>query len=164
MGGTVNPAANCEEEVTVLKHLGATAIAVCVCLGALTSLSAGQPETVGDFLLRIAHVKNLSADDAATAESALRDSGHAIPQLALDQVLLEKDVVAISKAFGLNLTTRTPQDRFTRAEIERFVTIFGSHLTGEGSVATEALTLGAPADKIRTRVQRSPKAVLTDPK
>ncbi|ANM28497.1 hypothetical protein ABI59_00925 [Acidobacteria bacterium Mor1] len=140
-----------------------TAIAGFVCLAALTSTSAGQPETVGDFLLRIAHVKHLSADNAAMAEQALRDSGHAIPQLALDQVLLEKDVVAISKALGLNLSTRTPQDRFTRAEIERFVTVFGDHLTGKARVGAAVDTLGAPADDVRIRVRRAPKAVLADP-
>ena len=146
------------------KHLGVIAIASCAFLAALPSQAGTGTETVGDFLMRIAHVKHLSADDAATAEAALRENGHALPELSHEQALLERDVVAISKALGLNLTTRTPQDRFTRAEIDRFVAVFGKELArNEPSMGSEAISLGNPDGKIRIRVKREPKSRLPEP-
>src|SRR5262245_29869265 len=99
-------------------------------VGALAAPAfAGNP-TVGSFYAEIARVRHMTAVDAASAEAGLRAAGFKLPVLPLDKGLTEGDVVGISGAMGLRVTTQHPTQAIGESQLTVFSTVFGAQLKG----------------------------------
>jgi len=84
--------------------------------------------SVGRFYTELAQAKHLMAVDAASAESSLRGAGFNLPALALEKGLTEGDMTAISEALGLKVTTQKPSQEITEAQLNSYMSSFGSQL------------------------------------
>jgi hypothetical protein len=104
-----------------------TVAVLAVALGVVPVL-ASSDVTVGEFLMEIAKVKNLSARDGESALTALRAAGLRLPALDVRKPLTEADVVAVATAAGLNVTTTRPDSPFSRSQVTSFILSFGSDL------------------------------------
>ena len=113
------------------ERKSATAVLV-IALAIVPAFAAtgNSSATVGDFLRANAEIKGLESGDAAQAVAALRNAGYAIPDLALDRLLTQGDVVRISQSLGLNVTTSTPEATFGENELGNFFSAFGETLSG----------------------------------
>ena len=106
------------------------AILIAMAMLAAPALAAGQDLTVGKFLIEIAKVKQLDAVDALTARASLADVGIRVGNLDLDKGLTQGDVVLISTAAGLPMSTSTPEATFDNAQMVTFISTFGPELGG----------------------------------
>ena len=114
----------------------AAAVLIAFAMIAAPALAAGQDLTVGKFLIEIAKVKQLHAVDAVTARTALANAGINVGNLDLDKGLTQGDVVAISTAAGLAMSTSTPEATFNDEQMVTFISTFGPELGGDEGYAT----------------------------
>jgi hypothetical protein len=72
--------------------------------------TAGDDVTVGRLVQEIARVLELDATDARVARESLSRAGLSLPaDLDLNAALTEAEVVRVSRAAGLKLTTSRPE-------------------------------------------------------
>lgn len=109
-----------------MKRVIRIALMALVALAVMVPAHAAAKVTVGDFLTQIAHVKNLPAQDGATAEASLRGAGVDLPAVDLTAPLTEGTVAKIANSLGLTVTTSNPAAQFTQAQSDSFVSTFGS--------------------------------------
>jgi hypothetical protein len=109
------------------------AVLIAFAMFAAPALAAGQDLTVGKFLIEIAKVKQLDAVDAAAARTALANAGIIIGDMDLNKNLTQGDVVRISSAIGLTLSTSTPEVAFTADEMVVYINTFGPDLDADDS-------------------------------
>jgi hypothetical protein len=100
--------------------------------------------TAGKLMMEIAKVKNLPALNAATAKGSLIEAGINVSKIDVNKVLTQGDVVAISVASGLRMTTSTPGATFSREQMNNFI---GSFATQMGNSGTEARSADKENDK-----------------
>jgi hypothetical protein len=84
--------------------------------------------TTGDFVKRIAAEKKLAASTANAAVNALQQAGYRLPALDLDSSLTEGDVVGISNALGIRVTTSQPGAPFGEAQADGYFAAFSTEL------------------------------------
>ena len=111
-----------------LKVIAAVLIALAML--AAPALAAGQDLTVGKFLIEIAKVRQLDAVDAVTARNSLANVGIRVGNLDLGKGLTQGDVVLISNAAGLPMSTSTPEAAFNDEQMSTFISTFGPELGG----------------------------------
>jgi len=119
-----------------VKRLGALFVAALLVMAAMPAHAASDA-TVGDFVIKLAKSRNLASTDAQVAGNALRGIGVRVPaDLTYSSRLTEGDVTRLSRSFGLNVTTTTPDKLFTNDQVDSFFATFGSDigtkLTGTG--------------------------------
>jgi hypothetical protein len=102
--------------------------------------------TVGRFYTELAQAKRLVSVDAASAEASLRGAGFNLPKLDLGKSLTEGDMTSISTALGLSVTTEKPSQLISDAQLNTFMSSFGSQI-------------GAPTGKLGGAVTVDPFAV-----
>jgi hypothetical protein len=96
---------------------------------ASVSALAAEPYTTGEFVKRFAEARNLDATDPGIAATSLRNVGVDLPQdINLDARLTESDVVKISRAAGLRVTSSNPNRLFTREQAESYFFAFSDEL------------------------------------
>ncbi|HEX4826304.1 MAG TPA: hypothetical protein VFV19_18535 [Candidatus Polarisedimenticolaceae bacterium] len=86
--------------------------------------------TVGHFYSEIAKIRHMPAVDASSVEAGLRAAGFKLPALALNKALTEGDVIGISNAMGIHVTTQRPSQPFGEQELTVFSAVFGQQLKG----------------------------------
>jgi hypothetical protein len=84
--------------------------------------------TTKEFVMRIAAEKNLAASTGPVAVNSLRQAGYKLPALDLDSALTEGDVVGISNALGIRVTTTQPGAVFTESQAEGYFAAFSSEI------------------------------------
>ncbi len=87
--------------------------------------------SVGEFVLRYAQSMRLVPGEATPdqAVAALRKAGALeTSPIVMSAALTEADVVRVSKGLKLGLTTRAPERRFTRDQVDTFFAVFGPAL------------------------------------
>ena len=127
-----------------LARIGAVAVAALLVATVAVPAFAATDVTVGQFVQRMAASKNLNATDAQIAADSLRSAGVRLPaNLEMRDPLREVDVVEISKAAGLRVSTSNPDKVFTGAQVDSFFFAF----------ADEIVT-GDPDDDVRTSTVR----------
>ncbi len=102
---------------------------------------ADHPTTVGDFLTSCAKALRIELPPSAAPAvvvAALRASGVNLDEnIDTSKPLTQADVVKISKANGIRVTTRSPQAAFSAAEIDQFfATYVGAFSPAESVVVT----------------------------
>src|SRR5258705_4705990 len=98
--------------------------------------------TVGRFYTELAQAKHLVSVDAASAEANLRGAGFNLPKLALDKSLTEGDMMSISNALGLTVTTQKPSQLISESQMSTFMSSFGSQFGAKvGGAGFETQTL-----------------------
>jgi hypothetical protein len=112
----------------------AAGIVLAVSAAALPAL-AGDAMTVGQFLEQIARHRGHDVADARAAADALAADGVRVAARsnALSRELTEGDVVAITRALGLKVTTRRPDAPFDRAQVDELLTYFSTELGATAS-------------------------------
>lgn len=108
-----------------MKRVIRFALMALVALAVMVPAHAAAKVTVGDFLTQIAHVKNLPAQDGATAAQSLRAAGVNLPAVDLTASLTEGTVAEIANSLGLSVTTSKPSAPFTQAQSDAFMSTFG---------------------------------------
>lgn len=107
------------------KGLLMTALIVTIATPAL----AAQDMTVGQFVQELARSRGLESTDGITALEALSSSGVAMPVgLHMESNLTERDVVSLSRAVGLNVTSSQPNKAFDASHADRFFASFSREL------------------------------------
>ncbi len=109
------------------------AVLIAFAMLAAPALAAGQDLTVGKFLIEIAKVKQLDAVDAATARLALANAGIKIGEMDLNKTLTQGDVVQISNAAGIPVSTTTPESAFTNDQMAVYISTFRPELDADDS-------------------------------
>ncbi len=108
-----------------VKRLGALFVAALLVTAAVPAFAASDA-TVGEFVIRLAKTRNLAATDARIAVDALRGIGVRVPaDLNYSKKLTEGDVARLSRSFGLNVTTTSPDNSFTTDQVDSFFATFG---------------------------------------
>ncbi len=110
-----------------VKRLGALFVAALLVMAAVPTIAADA--TVGEFVIKLAKSRNLAATDAQVAGHALRGIGVRIsPDLDYSARLTEGDVTRLARSFGLVVTTTTPDNGFTSAQVDTFFATFGADI------------------------------------
>ncbi len=122
-----------------VKLLGTLFVAAVLVTAAVPTFAAGDA-TVGEFVIKLAKIRNLAATDARVAVDALRGVGVRVPMdLNYSKKLTEGDVARLSRSFGLNVTTTSPDTLFNAGQVDRFFATFGVDIgRTEGEGNTEA--------------------------
>ena len=115
-----------------MRRLIRIALMALVALAVIVPAQAAGKVTVGDFISQIANVKNLPAQDGATATASLRAAGYNLPALDLAAPLNEGTVAKIAGSFGLKVTTSNAAAPFNSSQSAAFVSTFGQLITGPG--------------------------------
>jgi hypothetical protein len=102
---------------------------------------AADAYKVGDFVVRIAAAKNLQASTPSVAADSLLQAGYKLPAVDLRAALTEGDVVGISTALGIRVTTTEPGAMFNSAQVESYFGAFSSELS-TAAVPTTSGDLG----------------------
>jgi len=97
--------------------------AALVSIPAIPVLASGEVR-VGDFYKEIATLQGIPAADGAVAESGLRSLGINLPSLELTKVLTEADLVGISDAMGVHVTTHRPLAEVTHDLVNGYTRSF----------------------------------------
>ena len=119
---------NGEVDLMNVKRLGALFVAALLVMAAVPTFAASDA-TVGDFVIKLAKSRNLAATDARVASDSLRGLGVRVPtNLDYSSKLTEGDVARLSRSFGLNVTTTTPDNLFTADQVDSFFATFGSDI------------------------------------
>ena len=121
-----------------MKRVIRFALMALVALAVMVPAHAAAKVTVGDFLTQIAHVKNLPAQDGATAAASLKAAGVNLPAVDLKAPLTEGTVSQIANSLGLSVTTSNPSASFTQAQSDSFISTFGN-LIKSPTVAPEPM-------------------------
>jgi hypothetical protein len=112
-----------------MKSRQISILVLALMLVAATPVLAAGEFTVGKFIQELARVKNLNATDARIAVDSLRSVGVRIPEeIKLDQRLTEGDVVEISRAVGLRVSTNNPESPFTEEQVNSYLQAFSAEL------------------------------------
>lgn len=112
-----------------MRSVTLRALAIAVVLAAAAAPSLAADVTVGQFVQELARAKQLNATDAEIAAESLRSVGVRLPQdLRLSERLTEGDVVRISRAAGLSVSTTNPAAPFDEEQVDRFLVVFGVEL------------------------------------
>ena len=121
-----------------VKLVGTLFVAALLVTAAVPTFAAGDA-TVGEFVIKLAKTRNLAATDAGVAGNALRGVGVRVPaDLNYSKRLTEGDVALLSRSFGLNVTTATPDTLFTADQVDRFFATFDVGITLDEGNATRA--------------------------
>jgi hypothetical protein len=129
-----------------VKRLGALFVAALLVMAAVPAFAASDA-TVGEFVIKLAKSRNLAATDARIAGDALRGVGVRIPtDLNYSARLTEGDVTRLSRSFGLNVTTTTPDNTFTSAQVDTFFATFSADINTKltDSSSTRSSENGGP--------------------
>ncbi len=130
-----------------VKRLGALFVAALLVTAAVPAFAASDA-TVGEFVIKLAKARNLAATDARVAVDALRGIGVRVPaDLNYSKKLTEGDVARLSRSFGLNVTTTTPDNSFDADQVDRFFATFGTDIifnTPPGRTATSGENNSGP--------------------
>jgi len=110
----------------IARQLGLAA-ALIAAAGLLVPAMAAD-YTTGDFVKRIAAEKNLAASTVNAATDSLLQAGYKLPALDLRSALTEGDVVGISNALGVRVTTSQPGALFDEAQADGYFAAFSSEL------------------------------------
>ena len=128
--------------------LAALAMVVLIPSGAYASTTSNP--TVGDFLSAYAKALNLELPanaSALTVAAALRASGVRLDaSIDAAKSLTQGDVVRIGKANGLRLSSSSPENTFTSAEMGQFFASYGSILAKSGGDTRVAASDTPPGD------------------
>jgi hypothetical protein len=109
------------------RHISILVLALV--LVAAMPVYADTDVTVGRFIQELARVKNLNATDVRIAVDSLRSVGVRMPEgIKLDQKLTEGDVVEISRAVGLRVSTNNPDSLFTEDQVNSYFKAFSVEL------------------------------------
>jgi hypothetical protein len=108
-----------------VDRLGLIAV---LAVGTFLAPAFAENVTVGRFYTELAQAKRLASVDAASAEANLRDAGYNLPDLVLDKSLTEGDMVSISNALGLGVTTQRPSQPISETQLHTFMASFGSRI------------------------------------
>jgi hypothetical protein len=104
-------------------------LAAAVLLAAIAAPALAADVTIGKFVQELAQVKKLNATDARIAADSLATVGVRLPtDLRFSERLTEADVVRISRAAGLSVSTTNPEAPFDEDQMDQFFIIFGSEL------------------------------------
>jgi hypothetical protein len=99
---------------------------------------ANDDVTVGRLVQEIARALELDAADARAARESLGRAGLPLPaDLDLNAALTEAEVVRVSRAAGLRLTTSRPEARFDQRRLERYLTTFTGEIRWSHAVRSE---------------------------
>jgi hypothetical protein len=117
-----------------LIRCGAAVVAVAL---VVTAPAFAANITVGEFVQKVAIVKNLDATDARVASDSLLAAGVRLPaDLDLNAQLTESHVVAISRAVGLRLTSSNPDKVFESDQVDSYFVAFASEIGDPMAVAS----------------------------
>jgi len=100
-----------------------------ILVAASASAFAAEPCTTGEFVQRYAEARSLDSINPEIAVASLRADGMQLPDdIDLDARLTESDVVKISRAAGLRVTSSNPNRRFTREQVDSYFFAFSDEL------------------------------------
>jgi hypothetical protein len=126
------------------RHISILVLALML-VSAMPVLAAGDI-TVGGFIQELARVKNLNATDARIAVDSLRSVGIRIPEeIQLTRKLTEGDVVEISRAVGLRVSTNNPEAPFTQEQVNSYLQAFSAELGVIGGSSEDPPTVRTPS-------------------
>jgi hypothetical protein len=110
------------------------AVAVLMVTAAVAPVLASSEVTVGRFVQELARAKNLNATDEQIAVDSLRSVGIRLPEgMRLNARLTEGDVVSISRAAGLRVTTSNPNAPFNDEQVQSFMLALSDEMADEGA-------------------------------
>ena len=116
-----------------LTRVSATVAAALLVVALAAPAVAANDVTVGQFVQRMAMVKNLNSTDAMIAADSLRAVGVRLPaDLKMDARLTEADVVNISRAAVLRVTSSNPDKVFTSGQVDSFFFAFSDEIGVNG--------------------------------
>jgi hypothetical protein len=108
------------------------AVAVLMVAAAVAPALAASEVTVGQFIQELARHKNLNATDEQIAVDSLRSVGIRLPEgLRLNARLTEGDVVSISRAAGLRVSTSNPNAPFNEDQVQSFLIALSDEMTDD---------------------------------
>jgi len=120
-----------------LIRLGAMAVAVLMVTATAAPALAASEVSVGQFIQELALHKNLEAVNVSAAVDSLRSVGIRLPDnLDMDGTLTEGDVVNISRALGLRVTTSNPKSAFTSDQVSSFFFAVSEQIQDVTEIAT----------------------------
>ena len=112
-----------------MRSVTRSVLAVAVLLAAVAAPALAADVTIGQFVQELAQVKKLNATDARIALDSLAAVGVRLPaDLKLADRLTEAEVVRISRAVGLWVSTTNPEAPFDEEQMDQFFVVFGSDL------------------------------------
>ena len=112
----------------IAKRLGVAFAAVLLVTAGMVLPAFAGDLTVGDFVVKVAEVKQLNAIDGRVAERSLRAARYDLPLLDLDKTLTEGVVAAISNSVGIRVTTSNPGAKFDEGKVSSYMAAFGGDL------------------------------------
>jgi len=116
-------------EVMFMRSVTRSVLAVAVLLAAIGAPALAAEVSVGQFVQELARAKKLNATDARIAADSLAAVGVRLPaELKLSERLTEADVVQISRAAGLLVSTTNPAAPFDEDQMDQFFVVFGAEL------------------------------------
>lgn len=126
-----------------LIRFGAMAVAVLMVAAAVAPALASSEVTVGRFVQELARHKNLNATDVQIAVDSLRSVGIRLPEgLRLNARLTEGDVVSISRAAGLRVTTSNPNAPFNDEQVQSFLIALNDEMADSGATVDTVRPFG----------------------
>ena len=112
-----------------MRSVTRSVLAIAVLLAATAAPALAADVTIGQFVQELAQAKKLNATDARIAADSLRTVGVRLPaDLRLAERLTESDVVRISRAAGLLVSTANPEAPFDDEQMDQFFVVFGAEL------------------------------------
>jgi len=127
-----------------MKRVARFGMIAVLAVGAVVAPAFAGDVSVGRFYKELAQAKRLVSVDAASAEASLRGAGFGLPALPLDKSLTEGDMTAISSALGVNVTTQRPSQVISEAQLNSYMSSFGSQLGVSGGKLGGGLTVDQP--------------------
>ena len=121
-------------------------VLVVALIAAGSSVAAAEQATVGDLLLRIAESRQVTARTADEASDGLRAEGFAVPSRGLDDPLTEGIMTEIAGAFGVKVTTASPETLIDTRQVDSFMAAFSTELSGDVPTAQDAFATDAPGN------------------
>ena len=116
-------------EVMFMRSVTRSVLAIAVLLTVAVAPALAADVTIGQFVQELARAKKLNATDARTAVDSLRTVGVRLPaDMRLSARLTEADVVQISRAAGLLVSTANPEEPFDQDQMDQFFVVFGAEL------------------------------------
>jgi hypothetical protein len=106
------------------------ATAVIAVASLLVPAMAADSVMVKDFVVRIAHAKQLPAASCDSATGSLRQAGYNLPALDCNSPLTEGNVARISNSVGIRVTTSQPDAAFSASSMDAFFGAFNDDLSG----------------------------------
>lgn len=116
--------------------------------GASLAVQAGPKDdhvTVGWFLQEVAAARHVTIAPGGDPAIALRAAGINVPALPSSRTLTEADVVAVSRALGVRVSSTNPAAPFTRTQAQAFVGSIVADPGGDGSAQPQDIG-GVPND------------------